>query len=701
MLRFIHIKSSRSHGGCETCKRRKKKCDQKKPCCGWCAKRQIECVYKKFTFARCSNIQSSFKTTNQSHLELECDERQSGYSTTANTRVRNLTALSSEKRKSAVTKPRKKRKGRKTDETNSYKINVWKLKYMAANSRKDKVKVRESCEKSTEICKRSIATSKGWTSPKPFNSNNVHAGLFSFDADSSKDPLDSGADDQTIDIKGIIESILHPSLGNTQQNSSAGQIRSDRGKPPHEMFERTFHKNLQELSLLACEDKSEHFDMDLSARSFLTNFRYFASDSDKFNRSCDLFLPLAYRNEAVFYAVSGWGLLVLKNGHQKTKALNLLKKSKKLCNDLQLNIDRHFPVLEKYNLISLVVGLNCLIFAASSIGDIKMWKENFEDLYHTLHKVGLETFFEKVKDSPVGLWVLNCFFYNDVLKVVRVTNDNKVGTLFPLSKYRKIINFNFEKMDHLLETDDFRGRDECNSGETIDIVDPLMGCCIGLFFRMGEINTLYDQFTIKINALDDTWISLKDEMNTIDGADLLQFTRSQRYRRYEDMRLRFHDWVKVRTDRLMECLHNTMPRIIALRTIRESEQREHYLTFFRVLQVAMELFLEIKLKESPLKTLNVKRLMVHCYRDMRQLLIPDFVHRLTFPLLVVGAAACEKRDRIIIEAMYLEMYHIWKNENLTKIWSIIQEFWKLNPNGDTFDRSQNIINKLDWNICLV
>ena len=700
MLRFIPIKSSRSHGGCETCKKRKKKCDQQKPCCGWCAKRHTPCVYKKFVFARHSNTSGSFDVTNSSSL----NEFKSGDNATASQKTGNLVATSS-KCENNDNKPKRKKRKISSGKKFNKSVQDWKLENVGMSPLKRKADMAKTGESSTDISKQDTEISRDQNSQATFNLDNIHSGGFSFEADFFKGSLNAGADDNFIDIKNIIESILHPSPRkhvNTPPDSTSIELGKIDGQPGNGTFERTFHKNLQELSLLVGRDnKNEHFDMDLSARSFLMNFRYFASDSDKYNRSFDLFLPLAYQNEAVFYAVSGWGLLVLKNGNQKAKALDFLKKSKKLCNDMQKYIEEELPNLDRYNLISLVVGLSCLMFAASSVGDITRWKENFEDLYHTLHKVGLETFFENVKDSPVGLWVLNCFFYNDVLKVVRVTDDQKVGTLFPLSKYKKIINFNFEKMDHTLEADDFEVQDDLNSGEMIDIIDPLMGCCIGLFFRMGEINTLYDQFVIKINALDDTWIALSHEMEDIKGLNLLEFTKSQRYRRYEDMRLIFHDWVKVHTDRLVLRLHNTMPRIIALRTIREPERREYYLTFFRVLQIAMELFLEIKLKESPLKALNVKRLMVHCYRDMRQLIIPDFVRKLTFPLLVVGAAACEKRDRIIIEVMYLEMYKIWKNENLAKIWSIIQEFWKLNPNGDTFDRSQNIINKLDWNICLV
>lgn len=298
MLRFIPIKSSRSHGGCETCKKRKKKCDQQKPCCGWCTKRHTPCVYKKFVFIRRSNTRSS----------SSLNEFKSRDNATVSQKTGNLVATSSKCENNDDKPKRKKRKISSGKEYNK-SVKDWKLKNVGTGSPKRKADMVKTGEPSIDILKQDTEISRGQNSQATFNLDNIHSGGFSFEADFFKGSLNADADDKFIDIKNIIESILHPSPRkhvNTLPDPTLIELGEIDGQPENGTFERTFHKNLQELSLLAGRDnKNEHFDMDLSARSFLMNFRYFASDSDKYNRSFDLFLPLAYQLRQFFMRFLG------------------------------------------------------------------------------------------------------------------------------------------------------------------------------------------------------------------------------------------------------------------------------------------------------------------------------------------------------------------------------------------------------------
>ncbi|VEU20187.1 DEKNAAC101062 [Brettanomyces naardenensis] len=631
--RFIEVKSARSHGRCEECKRRKKKCDERKPSCGSCLRRKVSCVYNE----------------------------------------------------PVIYKPKK-----------------------AAKATKVKVKAKRHDDPTP------VKVSDQNSSPPIFVPEPFSLGADPFQSLAS---FDMGEDD-FLDIKTIIESILRDPNGADEQRSyatpslpeetgsstSSSSSSNSTAITTPSSFGNAFQQRLQQLSMISGKKSKGEADMELSARAFLNNFKYFGSDSDKYNRSFSLFLPLAYQNKAVLYAVSGWGMLVLRNGDQ-LKAVEYLDKSRFLCDEVLDRLQRDPSKIDRLELISLVVCLTCHVLVSSFRGDSAAWKKSFEDLYSTLKWVGLENFFNGVRDSPIGLWVLNCFFYNDVLKVIKVTNDKKVGTLFPLSEYHKIISFNFEDIEHSLEEDDFEGNgyeyDIPRPANTLDLVDPVMGCCISLFFRLAEVNNLYDLFIVKMRNLIDLCRPLMSEMDGKSEDFQIDFVRSPQYRYYEDYRVQFHDWIEIHTDRLTKKINETLPRIAALNRIKDPKERELHLTFFRVLQLALLLFLQIKLKEAPPRSMHVKRLMVHCYRNMRQLIVPNFVNRLAFPLLVTGAAACEIRDRVIIKGMYLEMAAISDSPNLRKVWSMMQEFWEINPMGETWDMTQNIINRLDWNICLI
>lgn len=575
-IKFITVKSARSHGRCEACIKRKKSCDRGHPTCSWCLKHNIPCIYKAFVSKR------------------------------------------KRKKKKPIVLPIK-------PSSDSMKEHVLGVKFPENNY----IDLKEITDWLVS-----------WTSPE------------------------IGIDNLLLD------------------NSTYSLKRISNDDIPN--FDLNFRKD--RLEVIGCE--------------FLSKFK---DSEEKYYHTMKLFLPLAQDSRPLFYSIVGWCMLLKPQADNIYDATLYLKKAEDICEQMKDELKKNSKSLTKKYILSLVATLSCLLFASSSNGDSKSWRKYFESIYSTLNCIGLEEFFNKVRESSLGLCILYSFFLNDMKKVIKVTDDNKVGTLFPLKEYKRLISFNFDGAGQFLKVDDSSISSSCDLAPlhtALDLLDPPTGCCIGLFFRLGELNTLSDQFLTMIHTLDDVWGKLNKKLATISKSQMLDFITSVEYRKYEDIRLHMHDWVQTHTEKLIQRINHTLPRIAALKMVKDPIEREHDLTYFRVLQYAILLFVQIKLQEAPLKTFCVKRLMLHCYRNMRQLIVPEFISKLIFPLLVTGAAACEERDRIIIREMYLEMNKTSNSPNLSKAWEVIQESWKLNPDGDTFDRSQNIINQLDWNICL-
>lgn len=116
---------------------------------------------------------------------------------------------------------------------------------------------------------------------------------------------------------------------------------------------------------------------------------------------------------------------------------------------LEMKID-DYQFLES-DLIDLVVCLTCHTLIASTGGNSDLWKQSFERLYKILRKFGLQEILLMIKDTSIALWVINWFFYQDVLKLIKVTNSNKVGPLFSKLEYRKVLNQSFEGVGDILE----------------------------------------------------------------------------------------------------------------------------------------------------------------------------------------------------------------------------------------------------------
>ncbi|KAH3669224.1 hypothetical protein OGAPHI_001345 [Ogataea philodendri] len=67
MVKFVYVKSSRSFGRCDDCRRRKKRCDERIPECGSCVRRNVQCVYRKPKLKKVSS--PGQKVTSKSKIE--------------------------------------------------------------------------------------------------------------------------------------------------------------------------------------------------------------------------------------------------------------------------------------------------------------------------------------------------------------------------------------------------------------------------------------------------------------------------------------------------------------------------------------------------------------------------------------------------------------------------------------------------------
>lgn len=644
-FKFVDVKIKRSHGRCEECRRRKKKCDESKPSCSSCLKRHVDCVYKK-------HVRQARRWASKSSKQPK-SARSSTSSSTSSTRSSVDSVFST----TPTSQP--------LDSADSVdSIAPQELTTVATAGSpigKDIDVLSEPCSP--------LADTLGYNGMIPkIESTGI---------------LSPGFAEDSLDLKDFVESVLKNG-SNLDEGISYTYIDT---MDPICADANAFQRQLQQLSRMSGGDS----ELELSARTFLNNFKYFASDSEKYNRSFSLFLPLAYKSKAVLYAISGWGMTILNKDH--VKAVKYLEKSMALCVEMHERLLKEPENMSQKEVVSLVGGLTCHVLAASSRGDSTVWKDSFERLYSTLSTIGIESFFHNV-ESSLGLFILNVLFYNDVLKVIKVTDDQKVGTLFPLSEYRKIISYFSNYDSKALD----QGLRENSTVSTMELMDPVMGCCIGLFFRLAELNNLYDIFVAKIHNLVETWGPLRRQMDYMTEEEKVDFVLKPDYMHYEDVRVRFHDWIEVSAERLYKSISETLPHVSALTHIDSQVQRERHLTYFRVLQFTLLLFLQIKLKEAPLKGLRVKRLLVHCYRGLRQLICKEFSARLVFPLLVCGAAACEQRDRYIIKGLYYRIAEIEKSPNLDKAWEIIKGFWDPQCN---FRTATGVISKFDWNICLL
>ncbi|ODV83728.1 hypothetical protein CANARDRAFT_29714 [[Candida] arabinofermentans NRRL YB-2248] len=682
--KFVSVKATRSHGRCNDCRRRKKKCDEAKPSCASCVKRKIDCVYATpLTGKGRRNTQMANKMSSISTCQVVSEK---------NDNIEN------------------------NDQARSFgSDNSWQLTYRSPGFARDSF-----TSTSAETVPQN--NSKDEEFPLLMGQTHESSSLDLFGASTqASDYMPSSLNDQQLSLmldlylsQPVIDGFNHEQFNEAFFSSLVKTISSPPnnfgpaslvGSPQFSKSIAMFSPDLLNKSLVTCltgspKNALSRFsttDLDSSGREFLDNFRYFVSSSEKYNHCLKMFVPLAYKNKAVMYALCGWGgILASSKNHERSKAY--ITRSNMLCDEAILALQTQGQLADvNEELLYVVVCLSCHILMGSSTGDTKEWKRSFEKLRMILKTIGLANFVRLSKNRSATLWVLNCFFYHDVLKV---TTDSKAGTVFPLSEYKSVLSYSFEdvEIDNIELGSPSLG--ESVTFHTSSVADPFMGCCVGLYIRLGEINNLYDEVSVKSARLYVMYNKLKAEMDLDDDEEYkLNVIRCEEYDQYYNARIEFHDFVEVEASKLIKKIDSTTPSVPVLNNIDDPTECELHLTHFEVMQLTMGLFLRVKVKEMSSLDFEVKRLLLHLYRSMKVLLYTKFSSYLAFPLLVAGAAAAELRDRLSLKVIYLQIIEYSKEANLCRVWDVIQEFWKINPDGARYIDWQTIINKLDWNIC--
>lgn len=438
-------------------------------------------------------------------------------------------------------------------------------------------------------------------------------------------------------------------------------------------------------------------DLDFLANSIINS----SSNDDlknsyKFAQMLTILKPLCTRSTSILFSFAAI-LLALKNDDRFEQ---FVFEAKKLSTELKLKIDASEDDVNDNDLINYIVTITCLSMIASFTGDSAFWKETFEQLYEILKNANLKHILSVLSNGEnknTVMWVVHWFFQQDLSKIIKVTNLKKIGPVFTKLEYQDLL------LEEPNTTPSEIIIDESISPEQKFKIDPILSCCYELYLVLGGINKTYDEFSFRITGLIDYYYKfIKPIMDQlITEEEKIEFLNSETYSKYEDTRIIFHDWVQFNTSRIEDKIVNCTINTSNINNLPDIEI-EKIIKFFTLFQRTILLYLKIKLKELSTPSYEIKQLLLHMFKTLRELSGTNLNDYLLFPLLIVGASVSEYRDRLMVKSIYLHMNESTKfKRNLNEIWKIILDFWEINPNGVTFHMWQNAINKLDWNICLV
>ncbi|ESX00742.1 putative transcriptional regulatory protein [Ogataea parapolymorpha DL-1] len=414
-------------------------------------------------------------------------------------------------------------------------------------------------------------------------------------------------------------------------------------------------------------------------KQYLHNVRQFVLSSVKYHQALKYLLPLAHDNKPVLYALCAWGASL--RPEDSSKGSSLLLKSMSLCNRLYGEVVQSNANVSQQKLLELVASLTSHVIVGSSIGSSFAWSSNFFKLCIVYKKFGLHAFEKNPRNTDFTTWLLRSFFYHDVLKLTSRRNSK---TAFPLSEYKRIL-------DH---------ENSPNRDVSMDQYNPLMGCCVELFLLLAELNNFYDEYSRRVEAVFVYYNRLNPLLDTNDTNAQYEIITGPEYLEYENARIEFHDWLDNQSRNLMDKITSAKPNLPNISSLEDVQQNEILLTYFEATQVTLQLFLLSKIRRMSSLDYEVKGLMLHLFSAMRVLLNSNLSPYLSFPLLIAGVVAAERHDRLTVKMLYLGIVSRNGETNIQRIWTIIEELWKLNPDGNKHLDWQSVIDRLGYNICV-
>lgn len=592
-LQFVINKKRRSLISCSQCRRKKQKCDERKPSCTRCLVNQSECEYKRV--AKPKKCNASLDQTN----------------------VFSIFGNDSQKRQVGLLEQE----------------SVTPVSRIPSPGEFDSLMLRLD-----ELC--------GTTGVEEVQ-----------DYEQQYEPLEEVGEVGTVALEadGLIES--------------------------EDNVEDKVSQNTTSTSLMPFKSSSLDLDLEFEALTIISTSENIKGDFTKYNKCYPMLLSLAYSDKAVMFTFAGWILSMKKEDAMADK---FLKESENLFNSVESRLVSSRVSNEE--LMGVVVSQTCHALLASSRGDYRSWRNMFENIYKLFCLLGIDEVIELFKGNTFLCWVLGWFFYQDTFRLGRLSKKSVFGPLFSKNTYVKLID---AISRHKIEGQ--CPRYGCG---------PLTACCATLCIKMGEVNTLYDLYKVKLNELNSfNREKIEPVLNNtkISRSEQFEFLDSDVYQNYDRMRMHFYSWFDKKVNILEEKISQTEPNLDYVDAA--DRKGEQFCQFHDVLKNSVRIFLKMRLLNCSPTSFEIKILCTEIIDGIRKLVAWDLNNNLLLPFLIAGACVYEKDDRMMFEKAYEELKRYLKSENLTKAWNMIQSIWKSSANH-YHENLADIISIIDSDVCV-
>ena len=435
-------------------------------------------------------------------------------------------------------------------------------------------------------------------------------------------------------------------------------------------------------SLSPFKSSSLDLDLEFQALTIISTSDNIQGDFTKYNLCYPMLLSLAYSDKTVMFTFAGWILSMKK---EESMAEKFLRESEALFNSVESRLVTSRVSNEE--LMGVVVSQTCHALLASSRGDYGSWRNMFENIYKLFCILGIDEVIELFQGNTILCWVLGWFFFQDTFRLGRLSKKAVFGPLFSKNTYVKLI--------------DAISRHKIEGQNNRVGVGPLTACCAALCIKMGEVNTLYDLYKVKLNELNRY---NKEKIEPVLGNDRIsrierfKLLDSDVYQNYDRMRMHFYSWFDKKVNILEKKISLTEPNLDYIEVT--DHRREQLCQFHDVLKNSIRIFLKMRLLNCSPTGFEIKVLCTEIIDGIRKLVTWELNFNLILPFFIAGSCVYEKTDRLMFEKVYEELKKYLKSENLTKAWNMTQRVWNSSASKENHGNLADIISIIGSDVCV-
>lgn len=359
-----------------------------------------------------------------------------------------------------------------------------------------------------------------------------------------------------------------------------------------------------------------------------------------------IFFPLAKESECVLKALLLWGGMSMGGSNEIVCRRVDLNVTILLIDQLTESIYNSDFDDKRVRLSHCLAATLILLDAEVQSGDVKNWKLLYGKAFQTMKSMGLyDDILDPIKFhgiSTVERWLCINFLHHDIL----TSQVNLTGTAVPSSVGLQ-----------------FKG------------CDTLEGCLKPCFLLLNEAINLR--------------IAAKESYKLLESPGKIQ-----NHRTTQEL-----NQLEAKISDLENRLIQTNPRPDDLLEI-PKKYMELHLSLYELYQFSIQIYLRLAIRRySP----NVPEIQVFLYKNINLLIFlisSNVKSAMKFPFLISGISCIHECDKVKIMNLLNEYERNLEHKNIGLIKKLIQEVWRLDPNGDLCLDWQDIASGFGWDLCL-